>query len=158
MKYSIFNETKHEFETFGGAEIDCLVAQRVLEISAAPEFLSHVNHLADEFAEQLESLRSRHSNFFIAVRQLGLMMGLVLKDAQCGPILTKTAYDRDLLMIYANNDPGVCQLLPPLVMDPGRIGWIIQQLDGALAAARRLKTVVGVKAGIGQIVNKVLSK
>ena len=142
--------------TFGGAEIGCLVAQRVLEISAAPEFLSHVNHLADEFAEQLESLRSRHSNFFIAVRQLGLMMGLVLKDAQCGPILTKTAYDRDLLMIYANNDPGVCQLLPPLVMDPARIGWVIQQLDGALAAARRLKTVVGVKAGIGQFIKKIV--
>lgn len=144
--------------TFGGAEIGCLVAHRVLEISAAPEFLAHVNQLASGFAEQLESLRKRHSKFFIAVRQLGLMMGLVLKDAQCGPILSKTAYDRDLLMVYANNDTRVCQLLPPLVMDPARIDWIIQQLDGALAAARRLKRVVGVKAGIGQIVNKVLSK
>ena len=144
--------------TFGGAEIGCLVAHRVLEISAAPEFLAHVNQLASGFAEQLESLRKRHSKFFIAVRQLGLMMGLVLKDAQCGPILSKTAYDRDLLMIYANNDTRVCQLLPPLAMDPARIGWIIRQLDGALAAARRLNTVQGVKTHIEQFVKKVVSK
>lgn len=82
-------------------------------------------------------------------------MGLVLKDEHCGPILTKTAYDRDLLMVYANNDTSVCQLLPPLVMDPSRIDWIIQQLDAALVAARRLRTVQGVKSNIGRLVKKI---
>ncbi len=142
--------------TFGGAEIGCLVARRVLEISAASDFLNHVNRLANRFAEQLEVLKRSHAKFFIAVRQLGLMIGLVLKDAQCGPILTKTAYDHDLLMIYANNDPAVCQLLPPLVMDPAQIDWVIRQLDGALASARRLKTVQGVKSNVEQFVKKSL--
>ncbi|MGB5745495.1 MAG: aminotransferase class III-fold pyridoxal phosphate-dependent enzyme [Desulfobacterales bacterium] len=141
--------------TFGGAEIGCLVAHRVLEISAASDFLNHVNRLANGFAQQLEVLKKNHSKFFIAVRQLGLMMGLVLKDAQCGPILTKTAYDHDLLMIYANNDPSVCQLLPPLVMDPAQLDWVIQQLDDALTAARRLKTVTGVKTGIDRFIKKM---
>ncbi len=141
--------------TFGGSEIGCLVAQRVLEISASSEFLNHVNLLAKGFAEQLDSLKHARSNFFIAVRQLGLMMGLVLKDEHCGPILTKTAYDRDLLMVYAKNDTSVCQLLPPLVMDPSRIDWIIQQLDAALVAARRLRTVQGVKSNIGRLVKKI---
>ena len=140
--------------TFGGAEIGCLVAQRVLEISAEAAFLSHVNRLADEFAEALQSLRRTHSKFLVAVRQLGLMMGLVLKDAQSGPILTKTAFDRDLLMIYANNDPRVCQLLPPLIMDPDRIKWVIGQIDDALGAARRLHAVQGVKANLERFVQK----
>ncbi len=144
--------------TFGGAEIGCLVAWHVLEISSAPDFLDHVNRLAGSFAEQLDALKQHHSKFFIAVRQLGLMMGLVLKDELCGPVLTKTAYDHDLLMIYANNDPRVCQLLPPLVMDPARIEWVIQRLDRALASARRLKAFVGLKTGIGQLVKKVVSK
>jgi acetylornithine/succinyldiaminopimelate/putrescine aminotransferase len=143
--------------TFGGAEIGCLVARHVLEISSAPDFLAHVNQLASAFGEQLEALRRHHSKFFIGVRQLGLMMGLVLKNEICGPILTKTAYDQDLLMIYANNDPSVCQLLPPLVMDPAKIGWVMDQLDKALASARRLKRVVGVKSGIEQLVKKVVS-
>ena len=140
--------------TFGGAEIGCLVARRVLEISSSPDFLKHVDRLAQDFAEQLKALLKRHPKFFIAIRQLGLMMGLVLKDEHCGPILTKTAYDHDLLMIYANNDPRVCQLLPPLVMDPARIGWVIQQLDGALSSARRLKTLAGVKSGFEQFIEK----
>ena len=140
--------------TFGGAEIGCIVAQRVLEISAEAGFLSHVNRLADGFAAELESLRQSHAKFLIAVRQLGLMMGLVLKDADSGPILTKTAYDRDLLMIYANNDPSVCQLLPPLIMDPDRIKWVIEQIDEALGAARRLHAVQSVKANFERFVRK----
>ncbi|MBE9544045.1 MAG: hypothetical protein IMF02_06090, partial [Proteobacteria bacterium] len=79
------------------------------------------------------------------------------KDELCGPVLTKTAYDHDLLMIYANNDPRVCQLLPPLVMDPAQIDGVIRQLDGALTAARRLKMVLGVKANIEQFIKKTLS-
>jgi acetylornithine/succinyldiaminopimelate/putrescine aminotransferase len=110
--------------------------------------------LAQDFAEQLKTCLKSHSKFFIALRQLGLMMGLVLRDEQCGPILTKTAYDHDLLMIYANNDPRVCQLLPPLVMDPARIGWVIRQLDGALGAARRLKALAGVKSGLKHFLEK----
>ena len=142
--------------TFGGAEIGCLVARHVLEISSEPDFLDHVNRLAGSFAEQLDVLKQHHSKFFIAVRQLGLMMGLVLKDELCGPVLTKTAYDHDLLMIYANNDPRVCQLLPPLVMDPAKIEWVIQRLDRALASARRLKTVLGVKSNIEQFIKKMV--
>jgi acetylornithine/succinyldiaminopimelate/putrescine aminotransferase len=154
---SVFHDDPFiHISTFGGAEIGCLVARHVLEISSAPDFLAHVNQLASTFAEQLEALRKHHSKFFIGVRQLGLMMGLVLEDEICGPVLTKTAYDHDLLMIYANNDPSVCQLLPPLVMDPANIEWVISQLDKALASARRLKRVVGVKSGIGQFFKKMV--
>jgi acetylornithine/succinyldiaminopimelate/putrescine aminotransferase len=153
---TVFHEDPFiHISTFGGSELGCLVAHRVLEISASPDFLKHVNRLAQDFAEQLENLLKSHSKFFIAVRQLGLMMGLVLRDDHCGPLLTKTAYDYDLLMIYANNDPRVCQLLPPLIMDPARLEWVIRQLDGALTAASRLKTLAGVKNGIGQFIKKI---
>jgi len=43
-------------------------------------------------------------------------------------------------------------------MDPAKIEWVIQRLDRALASARRLKAVVGLKTGIGQLVKKVVSK
>ena len=142
--------------TFGGAEIGCRIAQRVLEISSAPEFLEHVNLLASCFAEKIEGLRKKHSGFLVKLRQLGLMMGLELKDEICGPLLTKTAYDQDLLMIYANNDPRVCQLLPPLIMRLEEADWVIERLDLALSAARRLKPVVGVKAQVEKIIRKFL--
>ena len=141
--------------TFGGAEIGCRIARRVLEISSAPEFLDHVNLLAGRFAEKIEGLRAKHSKFLVKLRQLGLMMGLELKDEICGPLLTKTAYDQDLMMIYANNDTRVCQLLPPLIMDLEEVDWVIERLDMALSAARRLKPLVGVKTRMEKIIHKL---
>ncbi|MDH3800160.1 MAG: aminotransferase class III-fold pyridoxal phosphate-dependent enzyme, partial [Desulfobacterales bacterium] len=142
--------------TFGGAEIGCRIARRVLEISAAPEFLDHVNLLASRFAKQIEGLRQKHAGFLVQLRQLGLMMGLELKDKISGPLLTKTAYDQDLLMIYANNDTRVCQLLPPLIMRPEEVDWVIERLDLALSSARRLRPVVGVKTRLEKIIHKFI--
>jgi acetylornithine/succinyldiaminopimelate/putrescine aminotransferase len=131
--------------TFGGAEVGCRVADRVLEISSAPEFLSHVNELARLFREGIEGpggLVEKHRGFLKNLRQLGLLMGLALRDELCGPVLTKTAYDADLLVIYAGNDPSVCQLLPPLTMPLEDVPWVLDRLDRALKAARRLLPVV----------------
>ena len=73
------------------------------------------------------------------------MMGLVMRDELSGPLLTKTAYDHGLLLIYANNDPRVCQLLPPLIMTEEQVDRVVNRLDGALASARKLKPLLGVK-------------
>ena len=140
--------------TFGGAEVGCLVAQRVLEISSSPDFLQHVNRLAGNFSEKIEILRRKHSKFLVSLRQLGLMMGLVLNDELSGPLLTKTAYDHGLLMIYANNNPCVCQFLPPLVMDVSQIKGIMVRLDKAITSARRLKPVLGAKIHIEGFLEK----
>jgi putrescine aminotransferase len=134
--------------TFGGAEIGCRVAARVLEISSDPGFLSHVNELARLFGEGVRWLQERHDGFLRGLRQLGLLMGLELRDELCGPVLTKTAYEQDLLVIYAGNDSSVCQLLPPLTMPAGDVPWVIERLDRALRSARRLLPVVRLRRRI----------
>ena len=45
-------------------------------------------------------------------------------------------HDNDLLMVYANNDPSVCQLLPPLTMSRNEMDWVAERLDRAVAQAR----------------------
>lgn len=142
--------------TFGGAEIGCRIARRVLEISAAPQFLEHVNMLAARFAKKIEGLSAKHYPFLVKLRQLGLMMGLELRDEICGPLLAKTAFDQDLLLIYANNDTRVCQLLPPLTMNLEEVDWVIERLDVALSAARRLKPVADVRTRVTEIIQKLL--
>ena len=122
--------------TFGGAEIGCCVAGRVLEISAEPAFLNHVNTLAVDFRECAERLKEKYGDFVIGFRQLGLMMGLVFEGEVSGQVVSKTAYDNDLLMVYANNDPSVCQLLPPLTMNRNEMDWVAERLDRAVAQAR----------------------
>lgn len=122
--------------TFGGAEIGCCVAGRVLEISAEPAFLDHVNTLALDFRECVDRLKEKYGDFVIGFRQLGLMMGLVFEGGISGQVVSKTAYDNDLLMVYANNDPSVCQLLPPLTMNRNEMDWVAERLDRAVAQAR----------------------
>lgn len=140
--------------TFGGAEVGCLIAKRVLEISSDPAFLAHVNKLADAFDQSVEKLRKKHPRFLLGFRHLGLMMGLELKDELSGPVLSKTAYDNDLLMVYANNDPSVCQLLPPLIMELSEVDLVMERLDRALAAAKRLRPVLKIKRQMERLVGK----
>lgn len=141
--------------TFGGAEVGCRLAMRVLQISSAPEFLHHVNQLASQFSEGIETLKEKHSGFLMGLRQLGLLMGLELKDKLFGPLLTKTAYDHGLLMVFANNDPSVCQFLPPLVMEMEDVKWVIERLDKALTSARRLALLVKAKRKMENFWNKI---
>jgi acetylornithine/succinyldiaminopimelate/putrescine aminotransferase len=126
--------------TFGGSEIGCRVAHRVLQISSDPAFLSHVNRLSRRFEAGTAALMKKHPEYFKCFRQLGLMIGLKLADEISGPILTKAAYDNDLLMLYANNDTSVCQFLPPLVMEEEQVDWVIEKLDKALYAAESMRS------------------
>ncbi len=122
--------------TFGGAEVGCPVARKVLEISAAPAFLAHVNELADVFATGFRDLVARHGDLLVGLRQLGLMMGIELRQPTYGPLLSKAAFDHGLLAIYAGNNPRVVQLLPPLTIDRSLADEILERLDAALGQLR----------------------
>lgn len=136
---SVFHDDPHiHVSTFGGAELGCIVAKKVLEMSSAPDFLEHVNELARRFAEGIEPLIEKR-RILKRLRQLGLFMGLEMEDEMCGPLLSMTGYHNDLLMVYANNDTRVCQFLPPLVMELEQVDWVLERLDKALAAAQNMK-------------------
>jgi acetylornithine/succinyldiaminopimelate/putrescine aminotransferase len=144
--------------TFGGSEIGCRVACKVLEISSSRDFLDHVVHLSGIFRHELEKLGQRHSSFFTGIRQLGLMIGLELKSDLAGPLLTKTAYDQGLLIIYANNDPSVCQFLPPLVMKEKEVEDVIQKLDKALSSAKKLYPLLFLKNKVDKVTKRSKKK
>ena len=124
--------------TFGGAEVGCPVALKVLEISSEPGFLENVNVLSEVFCQGFADLKGRHPNILVGLRQLGLMMGIEMVSDMCGPIMTKTCYDNGILSIYANNDKRISQLLPPLIIDRGVAEEILERIDLALADAERL--------------------
>jgi putrescine aminotransferase len=131
--------------TFGGAELGCRVARKVLDISSDPDFLEQVNDRAETLRQGLELLQEKYHKFFLGVRQAGLMVGLELRDEYAGPALTKAAYDHDILMIYANNDKRICQFMPPLTITSDELEWVLKQLDEALDSARKLRVAIKVK-------------
>ncbi len=123
--------------TFGGAELGCAVAAKVLEISGAPAFLQHVNEMAGLFAEGFAQLQAEHP-ILARLRQKGLMMGIEMENEFCGPFFAKAAYDHGLLSVYANNDKRVAQLLPPLIVDRALAQEILERVDGALTQVEQI--------------------
>jgi len=129
--------------TFGGAEVGCPVALKVLEISSQPAFLQHVQELAGIFAQGFERLKARHPRLLVRLRQLGLMMGIEMVSPYAGPLFSKAAYDHGLLSVYANNDTRVAQLLPPLVIDEALAGEILERVDASLSMVERMLSAGG---------------
>jgi acetylornithine/succinyldiaminopimelate/putrescine aminotransferase len=125
--------------TFGGAEVGCVVAQAVLELTARPTFLKRVNELAGRMSTGFMQLQERYPETIIGVRQRGLMIGLVFPDESAGPMMTKLLYEEGVLAIYANNDQRVLQFLPPLIMTDLEAEEVLGALDRALANLSRLR-------------------
>jgi putrescine aminotransferase len=123
--------------TFGGAEVGCPVALRVLEISSDATFLDHVQEMAAVFTTGFARLREGHPQILVGLRQLGLMMGIEFVNEGCGPLFSKAAYDAGFLSIYAYNNPTVAQFLPPLTIDHSLAEEALERVDQALAGVER---------------------
>ena len=124
--------------TFGGSEVGCAVAQKTLEISSNPFFLSHVLEMAKLFSEGFVALKEKHPTLLVGLRQLGLMMGIEMANEHCGPLFTKAAYENGLLSVYANNDTRVAQLLPPLIIERPLVKEILERVDKSLGLVEKI--------------------
>ena len=144
---SVFHADPHiHVSTAGGAEPGCRVALKVLEMSSSPDFLDHVNRLAEKIRDGVTQLIGRH-DILRGLRQLGLFMGLELEDEICGLLMCKAAFDNGLFMVYANNNRSVVQFLPPLIISFGQVDEILAGLDQALKQTRALKDFLGRDGG-----------
>ncbi len=124
--------------TFGGAEVGCPVAMKVLETSADSDFLAQVSETAVYFRASFQKLQSEFPDILVRLRQLGMMMGIEMVNEWCGPLFSKAAYDNGLLSVYAYNDTRVAQFLPPLIIDRPLAEEIMQRVEQSLAQMQRV--------------------
>jgi acetylornithine/succinyldiaminopimelate/putrescine aminotransferase len=118
--------------TFGGAEFGCVVALEVLNIVEEPGFLIHVKEMAALFADGFQGLKAEHPEVLVEARQRGLMMGLKLVNENCGPLMARLGFEAGIFAVYANNDPSVLQLLPPLIITADEARGVLHALDQML--------------------------
>lgn len=102
--------------TYGGSEIGCIAAMKVMEISQKKQFLDHVLSLEKFFKQRLELLGAAYPDLGLKVRGKGLMMGLEFKDEMTSLFLIKILFDNGIYVVYSGNDPKVIQFLPVLNM------------------------------------------
>ena len=123
--------------TGGGAELGCVVTERVLDLVDEPGFLPNVRALAARLAEGLARIAARQP-IVRDVHQLGLFCSIGLADPALGPLLTRTCFERGLLVVFAGLDPRFVQLLPPLDLEPAVLDHALARLEDAIAEAAQL--------------------
>ncbi len=132
--------------TFGGSELGCFPALKVLEISSRPEFLQHVSELAERFARGFEKIQADVPKPKFTVRQKGLMIGLKFGEPVQAMALSKLLYDNGIFAVFSGNDPSVVQFLPPLVTTFDEADEILTILKDSVKGLNSLKTKVLMQA------------
>lgn len=120
--------------TYGGSEIGCFAAMRVMEISREKPFLDHVRTLGEHFSRKLGHLGDKYPDLGLKVRGKGLMMGMEFKDETTALFLIKLFFDNGLYVVYSGNEPKVIQFLPVLTISTTEADEILAIVETSLKA------------------------
>jgi acetylornithine/succinyldiaminopimelate/putrescine aminotransferase len=118
--------------TFGGAELGCRVAQKVLEITTRPEVLANVAATSERLAAGLETLRSRYASWLVEIRRLGVVMGLRFAHPHGGQMMTRALYDAGLWAMFAGFDTSVLQFKAGLLVDAAYCDEALTRLEDGI--------------------------
>lgn len=122
--------------TGGGAELGCLVAMKVLEIVQRPEVRSMVNFIADFIRAGLDRIMAEYSDFFVGIRQHGVVMGLEYDHPQGAKYVMKHLYDNGVWAIFSTLDPRVLQFKPGLLLTQNDAEDLLRRVEIAVDLAR----------------------
>jgi putrescine aminotransferase len=122
--------------TFGGAELGCTVAEKVLEISSGQEFLDGVNAAAEILQAGILKLQKETAPYFAQFRGKGLMMGLQMAMPELGQLMCKMTFEAGLFCVFCGLDYSVVQFLPPLITDEKLAKEILKRLAKAFTLAQ----------------------
>jgi acetylornithine/succinyldiaminopimelate/putrescine aminotransferase len=122
--------------TAGGAELGCIVAMKVLEILQRPETVSMVRNIANFLRSGLEQIMSDNSDFFIGIRQHGLIMGLEFNHPEGAKPVMRHLYENGVWAIFSTLDPSVLQFKPGALLSHRDAEDILRRVEIAVALAR----------------------
>lgn len=122
--------------SFGGAELGCLAAAKVLEICSRPETRSQVHYISAYIGEGVRQVRANYPDFFTGIRQRGVVMGLEFNHDQGAVFVMKQLYRNGVWAIFSTLDKRVLQFKPGILIDREMCDEIVMRLDTAVAQAQ----------------------
>jgi len=116
--------------TFGGNPLAMAVANAVLDVMLAPDFLPHVERIGKLLRKRLEDLAARFPHVIAEIRGAGLMIGLrcVVTNTE----LVAKLREEGLLTVGAAEN--VIRLLPPLIIEARHVEEAVQAIERACSA------------------------
>jgi acetylornithine/succinyldiaminopimelate/putrescine aminotransferase len=129
--------------TGGGAELGCIVSIKTLEIVQRPEVATMVRYIGNFLRTGLDEIRQAYSDFFIEIRQHGVIMGLVFNDVQGAKPVMRHLYENGVWAIFSTLDPSVLQFKPGLLLSQADAEEVLRRMAIAVELARN--EVMGAK-------------
>jgi len=124
--------------TFGGAELGCVVAMKVLEISQRQEVIKNVEYVSRYLRTGLETIQKQHSDFFVGIRQLGVVMGLEFDHPEGAKHVMSSLYKHGVWAIYSMLDTRVLQFKPGLLCNREYCDELLSRCEAGIKEAKRM--------------------
>lgn len=122
--------------TFGGAELGCVAAIKTLEITQRPEVRDSVHRIADVFAAGLARIQADNLDWFVGIRQAGVVIGLEFDHPEGAKFVMRELYENGVWAIFSTLDPRVLQFKPGLLLSPELCDDVLDRVASAVARAR----------------------
>ncbi len=116
--------------TFGGNPLAMSVANAVLDVVLAPEFMEHVRKMSLLLKQRLAELKDRFPSVISEVRGEGLLIGLRAVPP-AGDLIDKLRAEK---MITVGAGDNVVRLLPPLIIKEEEIAEAVKRVERACLA------------------------
>lgn len=100
--------------TYGGSELGCVCALKVLEILGRKETKENVEFVSTYLRSGLENIMNK-SNKFKGIRQNGTIMGLEFEGENSAIPIMKNLYENGVWAIYSQLDPSIIQFKPGIL-------------------------------------------
>lgn len=121
--------------TGGGAELGCVVSLKVLEICGRPEVRSMVHYIAERFQQGLHQIQEIYPDWFVGIRQDGVVMGLEFNHPVGAKIVMKHLYAHGVWAIFSTLDPRILQFKPGILLGPELVDEILDRTEVAIGKA-----------------------
>ena len=122
--------------TAGGAELGCIVALKVLEITQRPEVRSMVRYISDYLRSGLDEIQALYPDFFVGIRQHGVVMGLEFNHPEGAKAVMRRLYENGVWAIFSTLDPRVLQFKPGILMTQSLCEDLLRRVEAAIGLAR----------------------
>ena len=121
--------------TAGGSELGCIVGLKVLEICGRPEVRSMVHYIAERFQQGLRQIQEIYPDWFVGIRQDGVVMGLEFNHPVGAKIVMKHLYAHGVWAIFSTLDPRILQFKPGILLGPELVDEILDRTEVAIGKA-----------------------
>ncbi|WP_457940436.1 class-III pyridoxal-phosphate-dependent aminotransferase [Mesorhizobium sp. 10J20-29] len=121
--------------TMGGAELGCLVAMKTLEILQRPPVKPMVNYISETFRNGLHEIMKLYPDFFVGIRQCGVVMGLEFDFPEGAKPVMRHLYENGVWAIFSTLDPRVLQFKPGVLMTADLCHEVLERVERSVGLA-----------------------